>query len=194
MSREAVLMKCGCVAQGIGRKAGETEAQMRPCCVIHDCFEPAESVPDLNGRFAQCSYLPHGHAKKPSSFNLAFFEFRGEGSREATDICKCGYAKVAHLPRWRATIHLVRRWYKIERHEEDVAKDFNCEEADAKAVAEHHADFYRKQTGKHHSQVEVFSAEVTSIVPTRPTIKCSAFTPKGPQEFDNFYCGCMGWD
>jgi hypothetical protein len=34
---------------------------------------------------------------EPSALELPFFEFRGEGSRAATDLCKhCGYALVAH--------------------------------------------------------------------------------------------------
>lgn len=34
---------------------------------------------------------------RPSAGDLAFFEFRGEGSRTALDTCRnCSYAKVAH--------------------------------------------------------------------------------------------------
>lgn len=36
---------------------------------------------------------------EPSSKDLAFLEFCGEGSKEATEICKhCGYHAVAHAP------------------------------------------------------------------------------------------------
>ena len=34
--------------------------------------------------------------KVASSWSEAFFEFQGEGSREATLKCKCGYYEVAH--------------------------------------------------------------------------------------------------
>lgn len=47
----------------------------------------------LEGRYARCTC----GAIALSSTSLAFFEFRGEGSRSATDICRnCGYARVAH--------------------------------------------------------------------------------------------------
>ena len=48
---------------------------------------------DLSGRQARC----HGELVKPSSRDLPFFEFMGEGSRDATLSCKhCGYYKEAH--------------------------------------------------------------------------------------------------
>jgi len=91
------LMRCGCVAQGTcSSKDGVAFDPPVPACVIHDCLELAEAVPDLTGRVAQCAYSPAGHAPQPSSFDLAFFEFLGEGSREATDICQCGFSRVAH--------------------------------------------------------------------------------------------------
>ncbi len=95
---EHPMMKCGCAAQGVlTAKAGVKFDPPIPACLIHDCYEVADSAPDLSGRMAQCSYLPSGHAIKPSDPEaLAFFEYRGPGSKWATDICKCGYAKVAH--------------------------------------------------------------------------------------------------
>lgn len=63
----------------------------------------------------------------PSSDKLAFFEFRGEGSKHATEICKCGYNITAH-------------------HVQHIAA--HCQDA----------------------------------------------TPRGPHEFDGYYCGCRGWD
>jgi hypothetical protein len=30
--------------------------------------------------------------------------------------------------------------------------------------------------------------------PKITTVKCTNFTPKGPAEFDRYYCGCRGWD
>lgn len=87
------LMKCGCVSQGVMTAIkGVMLDKPIPACVVHDCSEPADAKPDLTGRTATCS----GHAPKPSSFDLAFFEFLGAGSRNATEICKCGYTKIAH--------------------------------------------------------------------------------------------------
>lgn len=108
--------------------------------------------PNLEGRQAKCAY--HGQrtstrgsygggnecnygqreAKvctcvQPSSKELPFFEFQGEGSREAVEMCKhCWYAKVAH---------------EKDRRSSDV---------------------------------------------------CTHFEPRGPAQFDKFYCGCAGWD
>jgi hypothetical protein len=78
-------------------------------------------------RMARCSC----GKTEPSSdkAQLAFFEFRGVGSKEATETCRhCGYHAVAHQP----------------EHPRRVA--------------------------------------------------CLDFEPRGPQEFDLFYCGCRGWE
>lgn len=50
-----------------------------------------------NMRVAKCTYCG---SLRPSSEHesLAFFEFHGEGSREATETCKCGYHMMAHDP------------------------------------------------------------------------------------------------
>jgi hypothetical protein len=87
-----VMLECG-------HAANATDGQGNPCCAI--CFMstpaasvPASSAPDLSGRLAKCGC----GAKKPSSPSLAFFEFRGPGSRTANDTCKCGYALAAHDP------------------------------------------------------------------------------------------------
>jgi len=81
----------------------------------------------------ECNYGQRDHkvctCVQPSSKELPFFEFLGEGSREATQICKCGYHKDAH-----------------------------------------------------------------GESPRHGRIKCTDFQPKGPQQFDKFYCGCSGWD
>jgi len=54
----------------------------------------------LEGRQARCSYCK---TIQPSSRELPFFEFRGEGSYDALNGCRhCGYFEVAHkspLPR-----------------------------------------------------------------------------------------------
>lgn len=48
---------------------------------------------NLEGRTAKCTSCGK---ERPSSTELAFFTFRGEGSREATESCKCGFFEVAH--------------------------------------------------------------------------------------------------
>ncbi len=74
------LMKCGCVAHG---KNAQT---MQPWCVTHDCEEPAEALPSLEGRSATCCY--GHHAKVPSKWDLAFFRYRPE-STEDEYYCGC---------------------------------------------------------------------------------------------------------
>lgn len=61
---------------------------------------------DLTGRMAHCS---QGCTPRPSSPDLAFFEFQGEGSQWATEKCgECGYYLVAHTPEIMARPHMKR--------------------------------------------------------------------------------------
>ena len=187
------LMKCGCVSQGVcsGRN-GVTFDPPIPACIVHECYDPADEKPNLDGRIAQCAYLPKGHAPKPSSLDLAFFEFQGEGSPAATDKCKCGYAWIAHQPRWAASIKVKRRWYKIDPQESVMTREFHAPPDLKEKRAEIEADFFRKQT--HSENTKVYSAEVTSIRGTKNPLKCREFKAHGPHEFDKYYCGCRGWD
>lgn len=88
MKGERPLMACGHVANGRGPKG-------QPVCVI--CFgltagaETPIEVPSFEGRMAECVC---GN-RAPSSLELAFFEFRGEGSPAASR-CTCGYGRQAH--------------------------------------------------------------------------------------------------
>jgi hypothetical protein len=53
------------------------------------------SNPNLAGRTARCAY--GCGATAPSALTLPFFEFLGEGSREAALACKtCRFFEVAH--------------------------------------------------------------------------------------------------
>ncbi len=88
----SVMMKCG-------HAANATDGSGNPQCAVcvgmtGDAEIIASVSPDLTGRTAKCSC---GNAN-PSSTKLPFFEYCGPGSRTATDICKCGYAAVAHTP------------------------------------------------------------------------------------------------
>lgn len=99
------LMKCGCVAQGVLKAVKGVEIDPPiPTCITHSCTDIADKKPSLEGRVARCTYAHNrpsprqtiGASPVPSSWALAFFEYCGPGSREATEICKCGMAKVAH--------------------------------------------------------------------------------------------------
>jgi hypothetical protein len=85
---------------GCGHRANGITGTGEPCCVI--CYGVhAESItvvgePDLTGRMARCS-CGKTVPSDASEYRLAFFEYRGPGSRQAVDSCKnCGYSKVAH--------------------------------------------------------------------------------------------------
>jgi len=81
-------LKCGCTASAV-RPPDNT-----PSCPIHDCTEQVER-PDLTDRVATCSNCGK---MALSAFGLPFFEYRGPGSREATEMCRCGSLANAHTP------------------------------------------------------------------------------------------------
>lgn len=82
------MMACG--------HAANATCNGEPACVI--CAGTPEALivadaPNLTGRIARCSC----GEERPSSTALAFFEYRGPGSRDAAESCiHCRYAKVAH--------------------------------------------------------------------------------------------------
>ena len=103
---------------------------------------------DLTGREAKCSHdnpvMGHtgyrnnraGQSPRPSSTDLAFFEYRGEGSDWAVLSCgNCGMRTEAHT----------------------------------------------------------LDTEHKKLLVARGRL-CTDYTPRGPAEYDMFYCGCFGWD
>jgi hypothetical protein len=55
------------------------------------------TTPDLTGRVATCGNGRRCDSTRPSGWSLAFFEYRGEGSRDATETCgTCGMHEVVH--------------------------------------------------------------------------------------------------
>lgn len=47
---------------------------------------------NLEGRFARCTC----GSTRPSESDMGYFEYRGDGSRQASDMCTCGMAEAAH--------------------------------------------------------------------------------------------------
>lgn len=81
-NKSSPLMKCGHTAMAIDGKGNL-------CCVICDCYEIENNLPNLEGRLAKCDCC--GNTRK-SSLGLAFFEYRGIGSKFAENKCHiCGY-------------------------------------------------------------------------------------------------------
>jgi len=95
-----VLLKCGCAANSkVHSTGGKKFDPPIDGCAIHDCIEPADIQPSLEGRKAKCTY---GDNIVDSSYGLAFFKYRGLGSRVAADTCQCGYYRSAHTPEVKA--------------------------------------------------------------------------------------------
>ena len=80
-------MKCGHSANATYKD--------KPCCVICSPDLNAyllDQAPKLTNRKAKCSC----GCIVASSTELAFFEYRGTGSKYAIESCKCGYTIPAH--------------------------------------------------------------------------------------------------
>lgn len=92
-----VLMKCGCVGSARHTNAHDGLEVGHPSCVVHvpakDACTPAPA-PNLTGRFARCTNTCE---LRPSSTDLAFFEYLGPDSPASKQNCaQCGYYESAH--------------------------------------------------------------------------------------------------
>lgn len=87
-------MGCGHSANGWVTRG---QHKMPICVICYGINEGADVVvdtPELAGRQSQCSYCKR---LRPSSTDLAFFEFEGIGSRWATEKCSvCHMNKSVH--------------------------------------------------------------------------------------------------
>lgn len=195
-----VMLKCGCAAHA-RKKVGDDWV---PSCVVHDCIEQV-AAPILNGRLAKCGC---GNTR-PSSLELAFFEFQGEGSPEATEKCKCGARDRLHLPHWEAKIKVVRRWFKIERSESVHTESIHAaDEDEARLWAEAHvrrwwkignSKMFNSETLQYEEGLTKVNEVTLLSLKRTPTPKyhvkvCGNFVPAGAAKYDRYYCGCRGWD
>jgi len=145
------LMKCGHIANSISNN--------KPACVICSCFEidTEHNVEELlKNRKARCGFYGKQTHKsecskcgstctceRDSSPNLAFFEYRGPGSKYESKCKNCFYFADAH-PSQGGTGYYENSKKKMESLCEHNGKQFE------------------------------------------PCV--------GGLEFDEFYCGCHGWD
>lgn len=121
----------------------------------------------LFGREARCSC----GAKQPSSLilesptRLAFFEFRGEGSRAAAEHClHCRYYEVAHVVR-------------------------DCDGCGGTGSTQWHRICPRcKGRGALGPNARMRDPGTGALVP------CPGFEPHGDFEYDSWYCGCRGFE
>ena len=188
------MMECGHRANAIGTPAGESDP--RPSCVICSCLKTAENPPNLVGRMARCDYVNCG-SERPSTDDLAFFEYKGEGSEQSRLMCaNCAFRIDAHWPRWKATISLDRNWYKKGRIVDTTSREYYApDRAEAEGrFAQRELTFFTSQT--HDPNSRVYGGEIVSVEKVPTTIKgvCKKFVPHGAYDFDKFYCGCRGWD
>lgn len=91
------LMNCGCAGMARHNNAHDGLPAGHPSCVTHldakEACTPA-SDPRLEGRFAKCG---DGCTVRPSSADLAFFEYLGPDSPASKQNCaQCGYYEEAH--------------------------------------------------------------------------------------------------
>jgi hypothetical protein len=99
---EHPMMTCGHAANAVCRSNhGITYDPPIPSCAICSCTEVAERSPSLDGRMARCAYYRTCKSELPSHpERLAFFEYLGPGSRTSIEMCKCGFYKSAHNPKY----------------------------------------------------------------------------------------------
>lgn len=129
------MLTCGCAAIAQHAQPHDGLSENHPSCPVHDCCEP-QVAPDLTGRIARCAHAAHGGCKneRPSSVDLPFFKYRGPGSRDATDICVCGYAYVAH------TVEGMAR--NVPSNRKTVIQDGRCPGGKFVARGPHPTDTY----------------------------------------------------
>ena len=100
MDEQTPMMKCGHLANAVARdhirlgmngRPQETR-ELRPdipACAMCLCTETAPT-PNLEGRTARCSMC--GNTVPSTNEGLAFFQYRGEGSKAAEETCgMCSY-------------------------------------------------------------------------------------------------------
>lgn len=101
------LMKCGHQANGINASTNE------PVCVI--CIGLIPGASEVAGwmsallldRQARCTCGREFPSTMALDDRLPFFEYRGEGSREALEYCgNCGYTRTAHERKEKKNNHI----------------------------------------------------------------------------------------
>ena len=87
--KQMIMMACGHTNNASAKRPDGNI----PACAICGTTEVVAEMPNLEGREAICSC----GSKVPSTMNLAFFEFKGEGSpRSLTTCADCSGAEVLH--------------------------------------------------------------------------------------------------
>ena len=194
---KTVLMKCGHAAMAIDQNGN-------PCCVI--CHGDPRSTmiednaPDLTGRLAKCGC---GNTRE-SSIDLPFFEYKGPDSFAAHNTCKlCPYHLRAHWPKWEYKLVLIRDWFKNKNIKEDEVRTEHMPNRESmehyvKSRMENWVEDSKRpwMFGEDKDKVvtEIHEIKIDYIKGPLPSGRGHDFVPHGPYKYDEFYCGCRGWD
>src|SRR3972149_9892192 len=110
------MMACGHAQIGTHTNNHDDLGPDHPSCIIcSTCVIVPQ--PDLMDRTAICLDLIKGnHKPRPSSNGLAFFEYRGPGSRFTLESCVCGMSRNIHADQPDIPEYNVK-YDRIVRHE-----------------------------------------------------------------------------
>jgi len=166
-----VYLRCGCSAVALHHNAHDGLPVGHPSCFIHDCCEVIDRPP-LLGRRARCSYYGLSYAKHRCGGcgwnNEEAFVFSPKPENADPRTCYCETGSDLNLP-----------FFRFLGEGSDRALSI-CKCGFAKSAHDHVVPFF--DTGK------------KMAIPLRNCILGPGFRPTGPKEFDEFYCGCWGWD
>lgn len=87
------VLKCGCTPTSKLTASGGVKYDPPLDTCYHGTTEFKDEQPDLHNRSAKCTYCGSTVASRS---NLAFFEYKGDGSYDATNMCECGFGIKAH--------------------------------------------------------------------------------------------------
>ena len=90
----------------------------------------------LTGRTARCAYGCGSTRPSDDPRGLAFFEYRGPGSKDATERCKCGFFKCAHEVEYKQRISLPFELKSPFGRRKTVVEDGKCQGFEPRGAAE----------------------------------------------------------
>ncbi len=190
------MMACGHAANATSR--GE------PCCVICHGDPKSQQIvnePNLVDRLAKCSY---GDTIVKSSVNLAFFKYKGPDSNPSKNMCKhCDYALKAHWSQWKYKLAMKRDWFAHKNMQDNETRTEHMPDKDAMIQYLEAKMIYMKKDsdrpwmfGEHKGQVvtKIHEIAIEYVKGPLPSGRGHDFEPHGSFEYDEYYCGCHGWD
>lgn len=172
-----MLMKCGHIPQG-------DSATCVICVGVTPDAEVLVSTPDLTGRVARCSSCM---TERPSSFDLPFFEYRGEKEivRRSGRCGACGCRPEEHGPR--LTGRRIQRLRGVAVAQSTLQQCGVCG--------------HMSMTGQDQAAADMQWPDAAFVVRRyAPQVTLAAVCERYEEYVftepvnDIFYCGCRGWD